>query len=210
MSKTKILTSLVLPLFLASFLQSQSLAELAKKEKERRAALKGKGATVTTNADLGKVKKRAAVESTGQELTAEEAAAQAAQADSKAQQGEAPPAEGAQAAQTAEEAKPSEEAPPGENPGMSPQEVQKKQNELADKLQEKIDMVELLNIKMNALYQEFYGLDNMKSRELIQVQISDTYDKLLKAEADSAKAQKDLEDFVAQTNRAQVPAIWIK
>jgi hypothetical protein len=210
MSKTKILASLMLPLFLASFLQSQSLAELAKKEKERRAALKGKGATVTTNADLGKVKKRAAVESTGQELTAEEAAAQAAQADSKAQQGEAPPAEGAQAAQAAEEAKPSEEAPPGDNPPMSAQEIQKKQNELADKLQEKIDMVELLNIKMNALYQEFYGLDNVKSRELIQLQISDTYDKLLKAETESAKAKKELEDFLAQTKKDAAPAIWIR
>lgn len=210
MSKTKILASLVLPLFLASFLQSQSLAELAKKEKERRAALKGKAATVTTNADLGKVKKRAAVESTGQELAAEEASAEAAQADAKAQQGEAPPVEGAQAAQAAEEVKPAEEVPPGENPRMSPQEVQKKQSELADKLQEKIDMVELLNIKMNALYQEFYGLDNVKSRELIQIQISDTYDKLLKAETESAKAKKELEDFLAQTKKDAAPAIWIR
>ncbi len=71
-------------------------------------------------------------------------------------------------------------------------------------------MVDLLTLKLNSLYQEFYGLDNLKSREMIQVQISDTYDKLLKAETESAKAQKDLEDFVAQAGKAKAPAIWIK
>ena len=71
MSKKKLLASLFLPLLLASFLQSQSLAELAKKEKERRAALKGKATTVTT-ADIAKVKKRPAVEST-EDQTAERA-----------------------------------------------------------------------------------------------------------------------------------------
>ncbi|MCJ7488379.1 MAG: hypothetical protein MUQ25_19750, partial [Candidatus Aminicenantes bacterium] len=60
------------------------------------------------------------------------------------------------------------------------------------------------------LYQEFYGLDNMKSREIIQLQISDTYDKLLKAETDAKKANKDLEDFVANTKRESVPDIWIR
>jgi hypothetical protein len=63
---------------------------------------------------------------------------------------------------------------------------------------------------MNALYQEFYGLDNLKSREMVQLQISDTYDKLLKAETESAKAKKDLEDFLAQAKKDQSPAIWIK
>ena len=199
MSKKKILVSFMLPLFLASFLQAQSLAELAKKEKERRAAMKGKGAPVATNADLNKVKKRAAVESRGQELTAEE---EAAQAEVNAQQGEAPP--------DAAEETPAEEIRPGEEPPLSEQELQKKQTELADLAQQKIEMVDLLSLKMNALYQEFYGLDNLKSREIIQVQISDTYDKLLKAEAESAKARKDLEDFMAQRKKSDVPEIWIR
>ena len=63
---------------------------------------------------------------------------------------------------------------------------------------------------MNTLYQQFYGLDNVKSREMIQLQISDTYDKLLKAETESANAQKDLEDFMAQSKKDQTPSIWIK
>ncbi len=208
MGKKKFLVYLFLPLLLASFLQSQSLGDLAKKEKVRRAALKGKKATVVTDADLRKANRRPAVESATQEQTAEETAAQAGQADVKAQQGEAPPAAGQPAGAAAE--KPAEETPPGETPAMSEKEFQAKQAELVEAIKQKQEMIDLLTLKMNSLYQEFYGLDNMKSREIIQIQISDTYDKLLKAEMDANKATKDLEDFVAKTKRENVPDIWIK
>jgi hypothetical protein len=197
-----------LPLLLISFLQAQSLADLAKKEKERRAALKGKHATVVTTKDLAKSTRRPAVESAAQEQAAEEVAVEAGEAGAQAgQEGAAPPA-----AQQAGEAAagPEKTAAESEKPPATAQEIQKKQAELTDTAREKAEMVDLLTLKMNTLYQEFYSLDNMKSREMIQVQISDTYDKLLKAETESAKAQKDLEDFMAQTNRAQAPAIWIK
>ena len=216
MSKTRWLAVFVLPLLLVSFLQSQSLAELAKKEKERRAALKGKPATVITTADLAKVKKRPAVETAAQEQTAEEVAAEAGGAppDSSAagaQQEAAPPAAGDQAAQAAAGVdKPVEEIPPSEPPAMSAQDIQKRQAELADLAQQKAEMVDLLTNKMNTLYQQFYGLDNVKSREVVQLQISDTYDKLLKAEAESANAQKDLADFMAQSKKDKIPSIWIK
>lgn len=203
MSKKKVLASLFLPLLLASFLQSQSLADLAKKEKVRRAALKGKGTAVVTDADLAKVKRRPAVESTGQEQMA-----QAEQADVKAQQGATPSAAGQPAVEAAE--KLAEETPPGETPAMSEKEFRAKQAELGEASKQKQEMVDLLTLKLNSLYQEFYGLDNMKSREVIQIQISDTYDKLLKAEAEANKAKKDLEDFSANTKRENVPDIWIK
>jgi hypothetical protein len=200
MGKKKLLISLFIPLLLASFLQSQSLGELAKKEKERRAALKGKKTVVITDADLAKAKRRPAVESAVQEQTVEEAAALEGQADVKAQQGETPPA--------AE--KPAEETPPAETPAMSEKEFQAKQAEFVEVCAQKQEMIDLLTLKLNSLYQEFYGLDNMKSREIIQLQISDTYDKLLKAETDAKKANKDLEDFVANTKRESVPDIWIR
>ncbi len=213
MGKKKFLVSLFLPLLLVSFLQSQSLAELAKKEKERRAAQKGKGATVTTSADLAKVKRRPAVESAGQEQTA-----RAGQADVKAQPGATPPTAGqpaATAAAAAEEAKAAAEklaaeTPPGETPAMSEKDFRAKQTELVEASKQKQEMFDLLSLKLNSLYQEFYGLDNMKSREILQIQISDTYDKLLKAETDAKKAAKDLEDFSANTKRENVPEIWIK
>ena len=211
MGTKKLLAALFLPLLLVSFLQSQSLAELAKKEKERRAALKGKHAAVVTTKDLAKSTRRPAVESAEQEQAAEEAAVQAGEAGAQGQQeGAAPPGPAGQARRGEAAAEPEKTAAEAEKPAPTAQDIQKKQNELADLAQQKAEMVDLLTLKLNSLYQEFYGLDNLKSREMIQVQISDTYDKLLKAETESAKAQKDLEDFVAQASKAKAPAIWIK
>ena len=213
MRKTKWLAALFLPLLLVSFLQSQSLADLAKKEKARREAMKGKGAAVITTADLAKVKKRPAVESANQEQAAAEGteAAQAGAVEGQAQEGATPPVAAGQAAEAGAQAvKPAEETPPAQDPATAAQDVQKKQNELAEISQQKAEMVDLLSTKMNALYQEFYGLDNLKSREMVQLQISDTYDKLLKAETESSKAKKDLEDFMAQKKKENSPSIWIR
>ena len=93
---------------------------------------------------------------------------------------------------------------------MSDKDYRAKQADLTKAAQDKAELVDLLTLKMNSLYQEFYGLDNMKSREMVQTQISDTYDKLLKAEVEAKKATKDLEDFLAQTKKDQTPGIWIK
>lgn len=207
MCKKKVLAAFVLPLFLATFLQSQSLADLAKKEKERRAAMKGKGGTVVTTADLAKVKRQPAVEATAQEQTAEEIAAQAGQADPATAAGEA--TAGAAPAKPEAE-KPAEETPPGEDKPMPEKEFQAKQAELADACKQKQEMLELLTLKLNSLYQEFYNLDSLKSREILQIQISDTYDKLLKAETDVKKATKDLEEFTTKTKRENAPEIWIR
>lgn len=205
MSKKRILASLVLPLLLASFLQSQSVAELAKKEKERRAALKGNATTVTA-AEIAKVKKKPSVEATEAQAETEEEA-RAAEAAPPAQQEAATPPEGQPPAAEKADVK---ETPPVDEAAKSAAELQKKQKELADKAQEKIELVELLNLKLNALYQEFQGLENIKSRETMQLQISDTYDKLLKAETESAKAQKELQDFLAEVSKKKTPAIWIR
>lgn len=216
MRKTRRLAVLLLPFLLVSFLQAQSLAELAKKEKERRAAVKGKPPAVITTADVAKVKKRPAVETVAQE--GEEAAAPAGAAGAEAQAGVTPPATGeaqTQAATPPEGAaavapKPGAEAPPGEAPPLSESQFKAKQTELMKAVQAKQEMVDLLTLKLNALYQEFQNLDNMKSREFIQGQIGETYDKLLKAQADAAMSAKELDEFNAKAKREGVPALWIK
>ncbi|HOW86131.1 MAG TPA: hypothetical protein P5119_03110 [Candidatus Aminicenantes bacterium] len=213
MRTTRRLAALFLPLLLISFLQAQSLADLAKKEKERRAAVKGKPAAVITSADVARVKKRPAVETT-QELVAEEAAAEGAEA--KSQEGAVPAAAVAGAEAAAVEAKPeaaeAEPAKPVETPteqarAEALKSAEARTAELRQAAEDKQQLVELLTLKMNALYQEFYSLDNLKSRELLQAQISDTYDKLLKAQVDAQKAARDLEDSLAQ---AKQPSIWIR
>lgn len=47
---------------LVSFLQSQSLVDIAKKEKERRESLKGRKAIVVTNEDIANIKKTPAIQ----------------------------------------------------------------------------------------------------------------------------------------------------
>jgi len=61
MGLKKLITTCLIPLFFVTLLSSQSLVELAKKEKERRAKLKGKTSILVTNADLKELKKKAAV-----------------------------------------------------------------------------------------------------------------------------------------------------
>jgi hypothetical protein len=213
MSRTRWLAVFFLPLLLVSFLHAQSVVELAKKEKERRAALKGKAAAVITSADIAKVKKRPAVEIVPPEQTAEEAAVEAGgdEAQAQAQEGATPPA-GAQGAGTAEARveNPVETLPDLQNPAPSAKEVQAKLAELTKAAQDKQDLTDLLTLKLNSLYQEFYTLDNLKSRELLQAQISDTYDKLLQAQLDATNASKELESYMAQVQKDKAPAIWIK
>ncbi len=57
----KIITITFSLMLFANFLCSQSVVELAKKEKERRAKLKGKTAVVVTNSDLWNLKKQEAI-----------------------------------------------------------------------------------------------------------------------------------------------------
>lgn len=213
MNKTRRLAVICLPLLLVSFLHAQSVVELAKKEKERRAALKGKAATVITSAEIAKVKKRPAVEIVPPEQTSEEAAGEAGgnEAQAQAQEGAAPPAEtqGAGAAEAQAE-NPVETLPDLQNPAPSAKEVQAKLAELTKAAQDKQELTDLLTLKLNSLYQEFYTLDNLKSRELLQAQISDTYDKLLQAQLDATAAAKELESYMAQAQKGKAPAIWIK
>jgi len=61
MTLKRFLTPFLLVLLMTALLYPQSLVELAKKEKERRAKLKGKPSIVLTNADLKKIHKGAAL-----------------------------------------------------------------------------------------------------------------------------------------------------
>ncbi|MGZ4886840.1 MAG: hypothetical protein ACXVJK_03820 [Candidatus Aminicenantales bacterium] len=206
MLKIKQLAIVVLPFVFASFLLSQSMTDLAKKEKARRAAVKGKPTSVITNADLSKVKRKAAVEVAESEKTAAEAQAAGETATPPAQEG---------AGQAATSEKPAEQKPPEQQPAadqavMAEKDFKARLGELATKAQEAQEMIDLLTLKINSLWQEFYNIPDVKSRDYTQFQISETYDKLTKAEAVAVKAKKDLDDFMATAKREGVPAIWIR
>lgn len=199
MFSKKYLVLVFLPFVLVSFLSSQSVTELSKKEKDRRAALKGKPTSVVTNADLAKMKKKPAVE------VAEPDKAAGETSPLSTQEGAAAPPAG----QTAAQQKPAEQTP-AEEPALSEKDFKARLTELAAKAQQAQEMIDLLTLKMNSLWQDFYNLSDVKAREYTQFQISETYDKLTKAEAEAVKAKKELDDFLATAKREGVPAIWIK
>jgi hypothetical protein len=209
MKRISILAAL---LFMASLLFSQSVTDLAKKEKERRAAVKGKPASVITNEDLAKLKKKPAVQVAEEARPAEAETAQAeAAAVGQAGAAQAPPAKAEQAAQAQEAAaeQPQQSQQPAQ-PLLSEQEFKAKLAELSGNLDKAQERFDLLTLKMNALWMEFNNMDDMKSRELLQRQIGETYDKLTQAQLDVARAQSELDDFLAKARREGVPEIWIR
>ncbi len=206
----KLVVLVFFPLLFVSFLHSQSVVELAKKEKERREALKGKAAHVVTNVDLLRVKKRPAVEIVDPNVLLDETVVEGEDV-SPAVVGDETAAAETGAAETAAVATPEPQIiPPPEQPTMSETEFRTRMADCKTKVDQAQEMVDLLTLKMNGLWQEFYSLDDMKSRELIQLQISETYDKLTRAQMDTTKAQQELDDFLANARREGVPSIWIR
>ncbi len=201
----RLLALALLPILMAPCVRAQSLADLARKEKERRAALKGKAATVVTNKSLAGLKKKPAMVLTSPSSEVAAAGAEAAN----------PPAAGGEADAESPAASPAGTEPetsPVVSVDKSPPTPREMGGDvkagLEDNLKKADEMVELLTLKMSALWQQFYGTDQTP-RDEIQRQISETYEKLLKAQDVSARARKDLEDWIAK-NRGPQPSIWVR
>lgn len=169
----------------SSLVFSQSLVELAKKEKERRAKLKKKSSIVVTNADLARLKKKPAVEVTSPPPILEETKLKAKRTSTSPQirvtDRTATPAKSKKVA-----------SPQGES--VDQQETTGFSGSLEEQLKKAQELVGLLTLKMNALWQEFYSLDDMTPRDLIQKQISETYLQLQKAKAEEEKLKKQLQE----------------
>jgi hypothetical protein len=63
---------------------------------------------------------------------------------------------------------------------------------------------------MNALQQQFFNMSDMKSKDLIQKDISETYAKLLGAQEVENRAREALEKFLGQSLKDKLSPIWIK
>ena len=175
---------------LAASLSAQSLAELAKKEKVRRESLKGRHAAVVTNADLLKVRKTSAVEVTPPEAGLDEAVA--GEETGAVDQGEAgafPSGSGAPSS--------SRNVPRvGPNGPLITGEADRDQAEGAGTLDVQLkaakEMVDLLTTKMNALRQQFETQDAMVPGYVIQQQLDETNQRLLKAQAQQARIEAQI------------------
>jgi hypothetical protein len=178
-------------LLLSSVLLSQSLVEIAQKERERRAALKGKKTVVVTNAELAKVKRKSAVEVAALPPAATlQKPAPAAPPDSAGPEPPEPPV--------------STVAPPSAPP------VPAARQELQERWDKAKEYVELLTMKMGALYQEFNALRDPYAQEAVRKTISETYAKLQTAQEEEIKARLEFEKFIGEAKKKSTPSLWIK
>jgi len=179
---------------LAASLGAQNLAELAKKEKARRESLKGRHAAVITNAGLLKVRKTGAVEVTPPEpepaemLAGEEAGAAAEATPPETETGALPSGTGAPSRRNVPRTAPNGPLITGE----AGRDQAEGGGTLDAQLKAAKDLVDLLTTKMNALRQQFEAQDAMVPGYVIQQQLDETNQRLLKAQAQQARIEAQI------------------
>jgi hypothetical protein len=183
-------------LLLAASLYGQSVVELSRREKARRQELKGRQPKVVTNADLAALKKTPAVTVTEAPAPGQEASSpEAAPPGTSPSQGETPPNSGREDMVPAV----TENGPPMISPeaaaALNPRATLEAQYKAA------CGLVDTLTSQMNLLWQQFYNLNNMQTQGHVQQQIDETYQKLLKAQADQARLKAQLDASPAPRKR---------
>ncbi|MFC2158900.1 hypothetical protein ACFLT9_13790 [Acidobacteriota bacterium] len=172
----KLSVILIVLLFCVNFISSQSLVELAKKEKERRARLKDKKIIVLTANSLKNKDKKSAVISTR---------AQATPVVQNQEENESP--------STKRTITPRVKTPPSKKEAAIVPEKLENRKDLEIKWNKAVEYVELLTLKMNALWQEFYSMNDMRSREELQRQIREAFIKLQAAQAEELSLKTKLD-----------------
>jgi hypothetical protein len=172
------------------FVFPQSLAEIAQKERERRAALKGKKATVITNASLAKLKKKPALETPP-----------------------APPATPVEEA-VRSDGTPGTTIEPQEPPAALPPDTGNRAPSDLKTLQERYEKareyVELLTLKMGSLWQQYYNLEDMTTKDAVERSIAETFLKLQTAQEEENLARQALEKSLGQQKREPESSIWVR
>lgn len=186
MSAKRLFVLAILISTLSSFLFPQTLAEIAKKERERRAALKGKRVAVVTNADLAKLKKKPALETPTSPA--------APVTEEVIHQGAAP----------------SVPAQPQEQPASALSPAPPDLKALQDRWDKAKEYVELLTLKMSALWQQLYSLEDMTAKDAVQQSIAETFIKLQNAQEEETQARQDLEKYLGQQKKDPASSIWIR
>jgi len=181
MKKTLVVIAVLLGL--AASLWAQSLAELARREKARRAGL-ARHSVVIRNEDLRLVKKAPAVEVSRPEGWAGQDFATSDQTAAPVEGGadvsvSPPPGSGEAAAP----------APAGANPAAV---ISEAGGPLDEQLKAAGALVEELTNEMNALRQQFASQNAMVPGSVIQQQIDETYQRLVQAQEVQAKIREKM------------------
>lgn len=201
--KIRVFCFLSIFFFIASLILAQSLAELAKKEKERRESLGEQKGLVVTNEDLTKVKRRPALETS--RMVSEVSSSTMSSYEPGTQESESETISFDQTTHRVTTESASTISPPldiGSRAG--------EQKYLEEAYQKAKEYVELLTLKLNALWQEFYSLDDMTPRDQIQQAIAETFLKLQKAQEEEERLRQQLEKYLSTIKKENVPSLWIR
>ena len=188
MNIRKILIILLSIIFSTSLLFSQSLVEVAKKEKERRARLKGKTTKVITNDDLKKGKKKTALTVMNSQFPKK-----------------SPIQEEKSKLKVSTEKEASLTAIPDDEKLF-----REKKAALEVKLKKANELASLLFLKVNSLWQELNSMDDMTSRDSILKEMEETQRNLETAQKEEATAKEELAKFLAEARKIGVPPGWIR
>ena len=167
----RILQGVFLLVLFSSFVFSQSLVEIAKKERQRREKLKGKKTILVTNVDLNRVRRTPAV-------SVPQTTARREQPQKRTPEQDAPVRA---------------EIPTKEYEGLDKMEYQDPRKDPEKKLKEARETAGLLIFKMNALWQEFHSKSDRLLKSRIQSRIHQTSQKLAQARKDEEEAKKEIE-----------------
>lgn len=180
----------------AATLSAQSVADLARREKERRESLKGREVRVVTNEDLLRVNKRPAVE-----VSARPAGWDIVEADEQDRDTEQEAAPGRVTVVSAPEATegssrritPRVTAPGPSLTGDSGSADQAGAGSgaLDAQLRAAEELVDLLETKLAALKQEYEFQNNMVPNYVIEKELNDTYQRLQKAQAQETRIRAE-------------------
>ena len=179
---------------LAASLGAQSLADLAKQEKARRESLKGRHAVVVRNADLLKIQKAPAVQITTPDIAevddVENTASEPETVLGEDEQANLPSGSGAPPIRR----NVPRSAPDGPLiTGEANRDSEEGGGTLDAQLKASKDLVDLLTTKMNALRQQYEAQDSMVPGYVIQQQLDETGQRLVKAQAQQARIEAMVE-----------------
>lgn len=177
MGLKKFIAAFIMPVICVAFLSSQSLVEVAKKEKERRAKIKKKSTNVVTNADLKKRKKSPSVSASQEKMIDTEESKSESKAD------------------------PEERIKDPQQEKDTAKEEPIKLERFKQKYEQAEARVELLLQKMNGLWQKYNNPGDMTPKDRVQSEIAQTYLMLQKAQRDAAEAKEEWDAALSKKDR---------
>ena len=187
MGLSRLASAVIVLLLAVSTGLGQSLTEAAKKEKERRAAYKNKPTAILTNEGLSRLNKKEAMSASSTQVTAPEA-------ETPSEPAEAEPGQ-PQASTTSRTIVPRESTvspTPVVSPNLDSSSGGNAGN-LESRWQKAKEYADLLELKLNALWQEFYNTTDMTFQAKLQQEIGLTFEKYTQAREDEARALAELE-----------------